>query len=113
MLKTHRHFRHIESPQGAGTLHNGERLFARVTYGLRVLQEIIGTRQWSGASATKGVLQITGRFDVTSGSLPSKGDQLTLRLDDGRTLAFQVASAGPTYAMAPTIAPAGGNSPLA
>ena len=97
MSTTHRHFRLVEAPQGAGTLHDGEQLLARVSYGLRVLQEVIGVRHWSGASAAIGKLQVLGRFSVTSGSLPFEGDHLTLRLEDGRTLPFLVVGPGPNY----------------
>jgi hypothetical protein len=69
---------------------------------LTVLQEIIGTRHWSGATAVKGVLQIGGQFSVTAGSLPFEGDHLTLRLDDGRTLSFLVVGAGPGFTIEPT-----------
>lgn len=102
MPTNHRHFRHVEAPKGAGTLHDGERCFATVAYGLRVLQEIIGTRHWSGASATKGALRISGGFSVTSGTLPFEGDYLTLRLDDGRMLPFLVIGSGPDYTVEPT-----------
>jgi hypothetical protein len=99
MPTNRRHFRHVEAPTGVGTLHDGERLLATVTYGLRVLQEIIGVRHWSGSSAAKGGLRISGRFSVTSGSLPSDGDQLTLLLADGRVLPFQVGGDGPDYSI--------------
>lgn len=102
MPTTHRHFRRIEAPHGAGTLHDGERIFASVTYTLRVLQEIVGTRHWTGASAEKGQLQVSGGFSVTSGSLPFEGDQLTLRLDDGRSIPFLVVGHGPDYTIDPT-----------
>jgi hypothetical protein len=97
MSTNHRHFRHVEAPNGSGTLHRGEQFLATVTYGLRVLQEIIGTRHWSGASAVQGTRQITGRFAITRGSLPFDGDELTLRLEDGRSLALQVVGDGPNY----------------
>jgi hypothetical protein len=102
MPTTHRHFRHIEAPNGAGTLYDGERIFAQVAYTLRVLQEIIGTRHWTGASAEKGTLQISGGFSVTSGSLPFDGDHLTLKLEDGRSIPFLVVGHGPDYTIDPT-----------
>ena len=92
-----RHFRRVEAPTGVGTIQDGAGYLATVRYGLTVLQEIVGTQQRFGASAVKGVLQITGRLHITSGSLPFEGDQLTLRLDDGRDLAFQVIGSGPEY----------------
>lgn len=97
MNTSHRHYRRIESPKGNGSLHDGERVFATVTYGLRVLQEIIGTRHWSGSGASKGKVCVNGGFSVTSGSLPFDGDHLTLHLDDGRTLPFLVIGSGPNY----------------
>ncbi len=97
-----RHFRRLEAPSGAGTIHHGENHLANVRYGLRVLQEIIGTRQRSSASAVKGVLQIAGSFCVTSGSQPFEGDHLTLRLADGRSLSLLVVGDGPHYTIDPT-----------
>lgn len=102
MKISQRHFRRIEAPRGAGLLHDGERFFATVTYGLRVLQEIIGTRHWGGAGASKGTLRVNGSFSVTSGSLPFEGDHLTLHLDDGRTLPLLVVGSGPDYTIEPT-----------
>ncbi|MGH9174059.1 MAG: hypothetical protein ACRD1H_06860 [Vicinamibacterales bacterium] len=67
-----------------------------------MLQEIVGTRHWSGASAVKGVLQVAGWFSVTSGNPPFEGDQLTLRLDDGRSLSLLVVGADPHYTIDPT-----------
>lgn len=92
-----RHFRRVEAPAGVGTIQNGAGYLATVRYGLTILQEIVGTQHRFGSSAVKGVLQITGRLHITSGSLPFEGDQLTLRLDDGRGLAFQVIGSGPEY----------------
>ena len=51
MRTTHRHFRRVEAPSGTGALYDGERILAQVTYALRVLQEIIGTRHRDGARA--------------------------------------------------------------
>jgi hypothetical protein len=104
MNTRHRHFRRVEAPRGAGRLHDGERYSATVCYGLRVLQEIIGTRHWGGAGAAKGAVQVNGSFSVTSGSLPFDGDRLTLHLDDGRTLPLLVVGAGPDYTFEPTAA---------
>jgi hypothetical protein len=104
MTTSHRHYRRIESPKGNGSLHDGERFFATVTYGLRVLQEVIGTRHWSGSGASKGEVRINGGFSVTSGSLPFDGDQLTLHLDDGRVLPFLVVGSGPDYTIEPMAA---------
>ena len=92
-----RHFRRVEAPAGVGTIQDDAGYRATVRYGLTVLQEIIGTQHRLGSSAVKGVLQISGRLHITSGSLPFEGDALTLRLDDGRGLAFQVIGSGPEY----------------
>jgi hypothetical protein len=92
-----RHFRRVETPVGVGTIQDGAGYLATVRYGLTFLQEIVGTQHRLGSSAVKGVLQITGRLHITSGSLPFEGELLTLRLDDGRDLAFQVTGSGPEY----------------
>ncbi len=100
---TTRHWRRIEAPRGVGKIRDGDRHVATVTYALRVFQEVIGTRHWTGSRAVQGTRQISGGFHVVRGSLPFDGDQLTLTLDDGRSLRCFIAGAGPEY----TIDPAG------
>jgi hypothetical protein len=97
MQTIRRHFRRVEAPAGVGTIQDGTGYLATVRYGLTILQEIVGTQHRFGTSAVKGVLQITGRLHITSGALPFEGDHLTLLLDDGRDLAFQVIGSGPEY----------------
>src|SRR5687768_6804773 len=97
MPSTRRHFRRLETPNGAGTLHDGERFVATVTYALTVLQEIVGTHHWTGSRARRGERQVSGQLQITSGAVPFEDDRLTLRLDDGRTLLFVAAGAGPGY----------------
>jgi hypothetical protein len=99
---TTRHWRRLEAPSGVGTIYDGSGYVATVRYGLRVLQEIVGTRHWSGAGAIKGDLRVRGRLHVTAGSLPFDGDHLTLRLADGRALAFYAVGAGPSYTIDPS-----------
>jgi hypothetical protein len=97
MLTIRRHFRRVEAPAGIGTIQDGTGYLATVRYGLTVLQEIVGTQNRLGASAVKGVEKISGHLHITAGALPFEGDQLTLRLDDGRGLAFQAIGSGPEY----------------
>ena len=94
---TTRHWRRIEAPRGIGKICDGERYIATVTYALRVLQEVIGTRHWTGSRAVQGTRQITGGFEIVRGNLPFDGDQLTLTLEDGRSLLCFIAGAGPEY----------------
>ena len=96
-----RHFRREEAPAGTGTLHDGGRYIATVTYALTVLQEVLGIDQGRGVGARRGRRQVSGRLHVTAGSLPFEDDRLTLRLDDGRSLPFFVVGAGPRYTIEP------------
>lgn len=96
-----RHFRREEAPVGTGTLHDGGRYVATVTYALTVLQEILGVDQPGGAGACRGQRHVRGQLQVTAGTLPFEDDRLTLRLDDGRSLPFFVVGAGPRYTIEP------------
>jgi hypothetical protein len=97
MPSSDRHLRRIEAPTGSGTIHHSHDLVSAVTYGLWVLQERAGTPGETGAGAVQAQRQILGGFTVTSGSLPFEGDQLTLRLSDGRRLPCFVVGDGPSY----------------
>jgi hypothetical protein len=102
MPTTRRHWRRIEDSQGIGTISGSEAYHATVTYQLTVLQEVIGTRHWSGSSAVQGERRVRGRVQITTGASPAAGDPLTLLLDDGRSIAFHAVGNGPEYSIDPT-----------
>lgn len=96
-----RHWRRIEAPRGEGVVYDGDQHIATVRYGLRVLQEVVGRRHWSGSTATQGERRISGRLEVLGTALPFGHDQLTLRLSDGRSLSFVASKNGSDYTITP------------
>jgi len=98
---TRRHWRRIEAPSGEGIVYDGNQHIATVTYGLRVLQEVVGRRHWSGSTAIQGERRVHGRLEVIGDTLPLGGDPLTLRLSDGRSLPFIAVENGSFYTITP------------
>ncbi len=99
---TRRHWRRLESPNGEGIVYDGDQHIATVRYGLRVLQEVVGRRHWSGSTASQGERRVHGRLEVIGNSLPLGDDPLTLHLADGRAVSFVATATGTGYTITPT-----------
>ena len=101
---TRRHWRRIEAPSGEGIVYDGDQHIATVHYGLRVLQEVVGRRHWSGSTAIQGERRIHGRLEVIGNTPPLGGDDLTLRLSVGGVSLKNASDNGSDYTIFPTSA---------
>lgn len=82
----------LESLSGIGAIHSGEQLLRMTNYELSVWSEGV-----AGAVTIEGHIAITGMGEAVVLAGP---ETLTLTLEDGRRLAFRLASSGGQIASA-------------
>jgi len=83
-------YKPLENPQGVGEVYEGDKKLAKVSYKLRIEQEILTTEDFKGVQDVEVMRSGTGSISVLEGkiNLLDVGKILTLHMADGRKVRF-------------------------